>query len=312
MADVFISYKKEERALTEMLESAFAAHQLSVWWDRSLAGGDAFRTTIETELGKAGAVVVIWSPLAVTSNFILDEASEAAGHKKLVPVCFTPGFRPPMGFREIQSHDLVGWTGDPKDPRILQLVDQIDQVRSRRMGAAVADMGSALAGAVTSARTSSVDKSAAGLASRFLAALAFVSVLGLPVYRLLFGAAAMTIMLVAIWLVPAILEERSGGGQDPLLVGFFGVLFARLAHQAGTIVSGGASRQFFDKAFSFWTCLTAIAAPVGLALLLPMPVSPLAILNAFPGAFTTMLSIAATGRALALAIGRLAGQTMSR
>ena len=39
MADIFISYKSEERALPEALASDLRAAGYSVWWDVDLLGG---------------------------------------------------------------------------------------------------------------------------------------------------------------------------------------------------------------------------------------------------------------------------------
>ena len=53
MADVFISYKREDRAIAVKLAVALERHTLSVWWDKTLQVGDDFRTEIATELDGA-------------------------------------------------------------------------------------------------------------------------------------------------------------------------------------------------------------------------------------------------------------------
>jgi WD40 repeat protein len=86
MADIFISYKSEERALPEALASDLRAAGYSVWWDVDLVGGTTFRAQILEQLTTARAVIVIWTPASVGSEFVLDEADHAKREGKLIPV----------------------------------------------------------------------------------------------------------------------------------------------------------------------------------------------------------------------------------
>jgi hypothetical protein len=84
VADVFISYSKKHRPLTErvaeLLESLSCvgpdgtAEPITVWWDKSLLSGDVFHREITQEIDKAVAVVVIWSEGAVASDWVYAEA----------------------------------------------------------------------------------------------------------------------------------------------------------------------------------------------------------------------------------------------
>jgi formylglycine-generating enzyme required for sulfatase activity len=87
MTKIFISYKSEERSLPKALEDDLrAAGYDSVWWDVELVGGPAFRTQILEKLNAARAVIVIWTPRSVQSEFVLDEADHAKRDGKLIPV----------------------------------------------------------------------------------------------------------------------------------------------------------------------------------------------------------------------------------
>ncbi|MGO9174211.1 MAG: toll/interleukin-1 receptor domain-containing protein [Rhodomicrobium sp.] len=115
MADIFISYKSEERALAEALASELRAAGYSVWWDMDLVGGPAFRAQILEELNAARAVIVIWTPASVHSEFVLDEADHAKREGKLIPVRvqeLDPSAIP-LGHRQAQTY-LVS-----ERPRIL-------------------------------------------------------------------------------------------------------------------------------------------------------------------------------------------------
>ena len=105
MADIFISYKSEERALPEALASDLRAAGYSVWWDVDLVGGAAFRAQILEKLNAARAVIVIWTPASVQSEFVLDEADHAKQQGKLIPVRL-PELDPrhiPLGHRQAQT-----------------------------------------------------------------------------------------------------------------------------------------------------------------------------------------------------------------
>jgi hypothetical protein len=86
MADVFISYAKADRPLALKLAAMLEAEGWKVWWDTSLVIGDDFRNEIMTELGRARAVVVIWTDASIKSDWVRSEAGRAQADRKLIPV----------------------------------------------------------------------------------------------------------------------------------------------------------------------------------------------------------------------------------
>jgi len=86
MAEIFISYARADRDYARRLANYIEDAGLSVWWDMSLKPGEVFRDEIERRIGEARHVIVLWSETSVKSHFVLDEASEAALHSKLVPL----------------------------------------------------------------------------------------------------------------------------------------------------------------------------------------------------------------------------------
>lgn len=86
MADIFISYSKAERELTESLAEELAASGYDVWWDTNLVSGERYQKTIVSEIEAARAVIVIWTPSSTQSEWVYSEANRAARRNKLIPV----------------------------------------------------------------------------------------------------------------------------------------------------------------------------------------------------------------------------------
>lgn len=96
MADVFISYSKPQRHLTEALAKELEAKGLDVWWDTELIAGESFRERIQQELKACKAAIVIWTPDSVSSDYVLSEAERARMARKLIQV----------RTEDIEPHDL--------------------------------------------------------------------------------------------------------------------------------------------------------------------------------------------------------------
>jgi serine/threonine-protein kinase len=126
MSDVFISYKAEDRRRVHKFVDALQADGFTVWWDAQLAGGAAWRRSIEEQLDAARCVIVIWSTTSVgpAGAFVHDEASRAMERQVYLPVKIDK-VRPPLGFGERQALDLTGWRGNRTDARYRELLDAI-------------------------------------------------------------------------------------------------------------------------------------------------------------------------------------------
>lgn len=115
MADIFISYAREDREAVEKLAGLIEAAGLSCWWDRQLAAGARYREKTEIELNAAKAVLVVWTKHSVGSHWVADEATAAVEAGKLAPISLD-GALPPLGFRQFQVIDFTGWKGAADGP----------------------------------------------------------------------------------------------------------------------------------------------------------------------------------------------------
>ena len=116
MADVFVSYKAEDRRRVKPLVDGLHAHGLTVWWDAQIGGGDEWRRSIEQQLDIAKCVLVVWSKRSTgpEGRFVRDEASRAMERGAYLPVRID-NVRLPLGFGETQALQLAGWRGSRDD-----------------------------------------------------------------------------------------------------------------------------------------------------------------------------------------------------
>ena len=79
MADLFVSYKAEDRRRVAKLVAALEASGFSLWWDAHIGGGSEWREEIERNLDAARCVIVVWSKGSTGphGDFVRDEASRA-------------------------------------------------------------------------------------------------------------------------------------------------------------------------------------------------------------------------------------------
>jgi TolB-like protein len=136
-AQVFISYKSEDRARVKPLVAALEAEGFSVWWDAHIGGGTNWQKEIEQHLDAAKCVVVAWTKRSVgdEGHFVRDEARRAQRHGAYLPVCLDR-VEPPLGFGETQALLLKGWKGDRADPRFRALADAVNACLSGERSAA--------------------------------------------------------------------------------------------------------------------------------------------------------------------------------
>ena len=130
MADIFISYSREDQATARQYAEGLQREGLRVWWDVALNPGETFDKVTEQALREAKAVVVLWSRTSVESRWVRSEATQADRYGTLVPVMIEPCERPIM-FELAHTMDLSGWNGDVQDPRWQPFLDSVRRFVSK-------------------------------------------------------------------------------------------------------------------------------------------------------------------------------------
>lgn len=117
MADVFVSYKREERVAVERIAQTLRGLGVSVWFDASMSAGETFSDEIDREAHAAKAILVCWSPTARDSQWVKSEALIGFEKSKLA-ACYVAGpdgFYPPTPFNSLHAEDLRAWLTSPSD-----------------------------------------------------------------------------------------------------------------------------------------------------------------------------------------------------
>jgi hypothetical protein len=131
LADVFISYKREDRKVAERLSSALEQLGFEVWWDFELLSGDSYRKVIRAVIDRCKAAVILWSSLSADSSFVVDEASYAQRLGKFCPARID-AVELPLGFGQIHTDDLQTWDGELSHPGFQSLVRALEDRVGRR------------------------------------------------------------------------------------------------------------------------------------------------------------------------------------
>jgi tetratricopeptide (TPR) repeat protein len=145
MADVFVSYARENRPQIRHFVEYLEQLGWSVWWDSEIVPGHSFGSEIDKQLAESRCVVVFWSSHSVDSNWVQAEANEGLERGILVPALLDNS-RPPLQFRRLETVDLKGWPNRHNNEQFERFIDAIgtylqseptdrsDKFRVRKLG----------------------------------------------------------------------------------------------------------------------------------------------------------------------------------
>lgn len=137
MADVFISYARATGEVAQLIAQALRDEGYDVWVDDALPLHREFATVIEEKLREAKAVLVLWSPEARASRWVLAEADLGHEGSKLVQLSLD-GAPPPFPFNGLHCEIAPDWNGDLKSVAWRKILDSIDALTHRPAPAAAA------------------------------------------------------------------------------------------------------------------------------------------------------------------------------
>ncbi len=124
MTDVFISYSRDDRNKVRLIAHGLAAEGFAVWWDPEIRPGKKWNDAIRRALDNAAAVVTVWSPKSVKSDWVVAETQHGHARKAFVPVMIG-NCAPPIPYNMIQTADLARWRGDADDAEWVAVLQQV-------------------------------------------------------------------------------------------------------------------------------------------------------------------------------------------
>jgi formylglycine-generating enzyme required for sulfatase activity len=133
VADVFLSYKREDNEIAGRIVAALRESGLSVWWDDGITPRQAWDTEIELAISAASTVVVLWSPRSVGSDWVRTEAHYGKDRGKLVPVIVEP-CTIPIAFTLTQTVNLANWNSNREDRQWRKLLTWITDLITTKPG----------------------------------------------------------------------------------------------------------------------------------------------------------------------------------
>jgi hypothetical protein len=104
VSDIFISYAREDADFVGRFAKLLAESGWSVWSDQYLSAGDAFASTIQSELATTRCLIAVWTRHSVESAWVSAEALEAVRlRKRVFSVRTDASVIPPLPFNAIHS-----------------------------------------------------------------------------------------------------------------------------------------------------------------------------------------------------------------
>ncbi|MCX7099617.1 MAG: SUMF1/EgtB/PvdO family nonheme iron enzyme [Methylococcales bacterium] len=125
MADIFLSYSRQDQAKAKLFVTALEQEGWTVFWDtKSILGGQDFDAVIEAAIEAAACMVVLWSEVAKKSHYVRDEARLGRERNILVPVLIE-SISLPLGFGSLHAENFSSWQGDINAPEFIKLQQAI-------------------------------------------------------------------------------------------------------------------------------------------------------------------------------------------
>ena len=125
MADIFLSYARENSEVAKRLSESLENIGWSVWWDWQVPPGQTWSGMIEQSLTSMRCMVVLWSTDSIDSEWVKEIAGKGRAQCKLI-AALIDDVKPPIGFPAIQPANLIGWDGTQDFPGFGNLIDALE------------------------------------------------------------------------------------------------------------------------------------------------------------------------------------------
>lgn len=131
MADIFISYSRNDRERCAHIRDILEGLKVSVWFDAGIGAGSSFDREIEREIDAAKALLVLWTEESVESDWVRNEARTGKERSGLIAVQLRPCTLP-LEFRSVQAEVLPEGAEGTDNPIWLGIIERIGDLLGRK------------------------------------------------------------------------------------------------------------------------------------------------------------------------------------
>ncbi|WP_395645374.1 toll/interleukin-1 receptor domain-containing protein [Terricaulis sp.] len=147
MADIFISYKRQDTARIQPLVRFLECAGYSIWWDQGIEPGDEWFNRILDELEHSALTIGVWTQASVDGRGAFTPNQDGKyyvriEHNKtkagrLLPVVLDEG-RIAVEFEHVQAVSLIGWNGEASAEGCARLLARVQALLGSRTSVASA------------------------------------------------------------------------------------------------------------------------------------------------------------------------------
>lgn len=119
--DVFLSYSRVDRDRARLIFEELGRMGWAVFMDEDIPNAKRWEAHLIDQLDRAPCVLVLWSPSARESEWVLKEAEESLKRGVLVHATLD-GAPPPGQFSKFQANDLSAWVGEESDDEFVRVL----------------------------------------------------------------------------------------------------------------------------------------------------------------------------------------------
>lgn len=120
---VFISYKREDVVIADTIHKALLKAGFPVWWDQKIQCGQKWSAVLDEAVKQALCIVVLWSPKATESIWVLHEASIAIANDNYSPLVIEE-CTIPVPYNNGQTKDIIDWDGISDNQGFVNLLER--------------------------------------------------------------------------------------------------------------------------------------------------------------------------------------------
>lgn len=125
--DVFISYKREDKARVDRLAELLGSIGIkNVWTDASLIAGEAWHARLMEQVRAARCVLVCWTDACADSPWVQQEMEVGRQRGVLLVTKFAPGGLPDAA-GDLHCPDLSTWVSEGEHPGLRQLAAGLER-----------------------------------------------------------------------------------------------------------------------------------------------------------------------------------------